>query len=227
MPPFPPGSHAGALLPRRWSKNEQHSPPRPSPTLDGSDRPAFIGDGAPSYIPLSPKDAIRADPSPPYAQALTSRSAGTLFAATVRDRDEPRRARMDRDEAQALAHLASKEMGLAARCEQIDTAAWAVVVGEGSQERRIREPAEYRAWRDETLGDPSQDAAAAMSKRTPLWRSLGWALSGLVGLLSQAISAVFISQRSELDVRERERETLSSHELDDLGYRRTHPPDQR
>jgi len=132
---------------------------------------------------------------------------------------------MDRDEAHALAHLASEKMVLAARCEQVDTVAWAVVIGQGSEEWRILKPTEYRAWRDETLGDSSQSAASDVRKRTRLWRSIGSGLSGLVGLLTQAISAMFISQRSELDVRERERGTLSSHDSDDYGYRRTHPPE--
>jgi hypothetical protein len=39
----------GRCIPRRQSENEQVRPTRPSPTLNGSDRPAFIGYGDPSY----------------------------------------------------------------------------------------------------------------------------------------------------------------------------------
>jgi len=51
MPPFLPAALAREqrrCVPGRQSQ-KQPCPTRPSPTLNGSDRPPSIGDGAPSY----------------------------------------------------------------------------------------------------------------------------------------------------------------------------------
>lgn len=132
---------------------------------------------------------------------------------------------MDRDEANALAHLAHLETGLKARSEPLSTTQWEVVIGDGPRTERVASPAAFRAWRARTRGAPTVPDRANRTRLRNIVQVIAEAGLSLVGLVAQAISITSFTtdNRSQGETKVRLDEALSQSQSEDYGYRRTHP----